>query len=267
MDFKACFKQLNNNRVETDYSFNTCCIDENLFFSYDAHFFRKTPLEDIYVKLEDFIREYHSKKIHLIVDSDLSNKELTLINLIGLQYIDSFDESGLEYYVYFLPKNTLKLDIETVMSHVYENEDVIENLHDAITLYLHEDNLNWTKLGMLVSFIFALVTAFFVILEKENTPGNLILSTMILSVGLILTYIFTEKIKSGIHYMSKHKEKVILLEKIIKFYKPNHVQLLDVIDKKINKNSTTLQLMLIMPQLAYILWPSCFLLSILNYLS
>jgi len=56
------------------------------------------------------------------------------------------------------------------------NGHIVENLNSAISLYTHEDDLNWTKFGMLVTFMMALFVAFSYVFEKQASDLNLFLS-------------------------------------------------------------------------------------------
>ncbi|MDT8404111.1 GNAT family N-acetyltransferase [Sulfuriflexus sp.] len=130
---------------------------------------------------------------------------------------------------------------------------VIEKQGMAISLYTHEDNLNWTKLGMLLTFVFALGTAFN---HFINTPVISTVSVVeiifLILFGNIIIITFFVKIKSGINYMDAHKCRIKLLDKQLQDYSTLLVPIIN--HTNISETSATIRLMKVIPILCAIGW-------------
>lgn len=94
----------------------------------------------------------------------------------------------------------------------------------ATNLYTHEDNLNWTKLGMLVTFMFALTTAFNHLMGKsaqELGVVGIFTTVMVIFIGHVIIELFKKKIDSGLTYMQQHKESVKKLDILVQNQHPD----------------------------------------------
>ena len=134
----------------------------------------------------------------------------------------------------------------------------------AISLYNHEDNLNWTKFGMLISFMMALFAAFSFIWEKGNETIYLIMGVTIIIFGFLINYIFSEKIKSGLMFMQSHKEKAKHFEGKLYWLNPELSPILNIENKRISGRSKTVTLMQYIPIMSYVIWTGCSILLILK---
>lgn len=132
---------------------------------------------------------------------------------------------------------------------------LLANLQNTTALYTHEDNLNWTKLGMLVTFVFALCAGFSHYYEKSSLIATIIAFVIIL-LGFIISYLFDKKIHSGLMYMNSHKENLKLIESKLKYYCSNYERTIAVKNKNISEKSTTSNIMNIVPYISYIIWVS-----------
>lgn len=93
------------------------------------------------------------------------------------------------------------------------------SLDSARELYLHEDNLNWTKLQYLSQYFVLLIAAQFILPTLADTLPQTIANEVLLAghVGLtcLLAYVlnsFSAKIQSGLNFMASHKRAVLLTE-------------------------------------------------------
>ncbi|WP_156167522.1 hypothetical protein [Thioalkalivibrio versutus] len=85
---------------------------------------------------------------------------------------------------------------------------LIEKEQSAAQLYMHEDNLNWTKLGMLVTFMTAFFTAFAILIERSEDMASAVIIPILIIAGLAINLMFLQKIKSGVIYMTHHKKNL-----------------------------------------------------------
>jgi predicted GNAT superfamily acetyltransferase len=138
---------------------------------------------------------------------------------------------------------------------------LLSNLQNTTALYTHEDNLNWTKLGMLVTFVFALSAGFSHYYEK-NDPTSTLLAFLVLLLGFGITYLFGQKIKSGLMYMNSHKENVKRIENRLQSICPNYVRTIAIDNKKIANQSTTSNIMNMVPLISYAIWSVLFILLV-----
>lgn len=120
-------------------------------------------------------------------------------------------------------------------------------------LYTHEDNLNWTKLGMQITLLFALMAAFGYFYQRSITKSAFPVLLPLAVWGGIINYVFYLKIKSGVRFMSKHKESLIQLDKEINFYYP-FIKPLFPNGSKISQKSTTLKLLPNVSLFGIIIW-------------
>lgn len=134
----------------------------------------------------------------------------------------------------------------------------------AISLYNHEDNLNWTKFGMLISFMMALFAAFSFIWEKGDETIYLIMGGTVIVFGFLINYIFSEKIKSGLMFMQSHKEKAKFFENKLYWLNPELNPILNIENNKIAGTSKTVTLMQYIPIMSYIIWTGCSVLLVLK---
>lgn len=93
------------------------------------------------------------------------------------------------------------------------------SLENATTLYLHEDNLNWTKLQYLSQYFAVLIAAQFILPTLRPTLPNEIAFFVLLvghlALAALLGYLLhslSAKLKSGLRFMSSHKRAVLVTE-------------------------------------------------------
>ena len=126
----------------------------------------------------------------------------------------------------------------------------------ASSLYTHEDNLNWTKLGLLVTFMFALTTAFNHLIGKSAEELGLVgifTGIMVIIIGHVIIELFKKKIESGLNYMQQHKESVKKLDLLIQIQYPRCPSILNG-NKRISGKSATAKGMKWIPLICRIGW-------------
>jgi len=132
-------------------------------------------------------------------------------------------------------------------------ETILSRSSELVSLYTHEDNLNWTKMGMQITLIFALFAAFVYFYEKELIPESIPVVTILAIWGFTINLVFYLKIKSGLQYMTHHKNNIIRFDKKIKMYFP----LLNPIfpnNSIVSKKSITLKLLPWLSLLGLVSW-------------
>lgn len=130
---------------------------------------------------------------------------------------------------------------------------LLANLQNTTGLYTHEDTLNWTKLGMLVTFVFALCAAFGHYYEKSDTVSTILASIVVL-LGFAISFLFDKKLHSGLMYMRSHKENIKAIENKLRYYCPHYERAIAIKNEKISNNSTTTNIMNIVPYISYAIW-------------
>ena len=253
------YKSLENEYLNIKY------IDKDISFDLEIETKQNNitlDITEIYNILFNHLKNHTHKEINIVTkNSDLLDILEVVYNALGFEVI----VENLTHTKWSRNKQAFMHTSESVFEIAKQSDDILNNLSDAMKLYLHEDNLNWTKLGMLVSFTFAFMTAFFVFFEQKQTMVNLMLETFVFLMGLFITYMFYVKLKSGIHYMDSHKKKVKKIERILQYYKPNHIMLIETLDSEISGTSKTVEFMKWLPIISYIAWPIFYLLALYKF--
>lgn len=117
-------------------------------------------------------------------------------------------------------------------------------------LYRHEDSLNWTKLGMLLTLLFAQLTAAWVLLESGANLLTSAASLMLIVLGFATLFGVKRKIDSGQKFMAAHKMALRLAESARALRDPSFLAAL----WHVPRQSATAGWVKIMPRLAIILW-------------
>lgn len=142
----------------------------------------------------------------------------------------------------------------------------MEKQHAAIGLYTHEDNLNWTKLGMLITFMFALLAAAEYLLKQTASTDYLILTVMLVLMGFSVNVMFYQKIQSGLMYMRHHKHSVNELDQYLYRLNPNLRRLVRDPSANISGNSVTTTWLRWLPLISLGIWTICSILLLLSQL-
>lgn len=96
----------------------------------------------------------------------------------------------------------------------YDSNMLEQQYQVAVDLYLHEDNLNWSKLNNLFYISGGLVAVISILASLSSE--NLLYSILIVSVlGIISSVLFSIAITSGVHYMNNRKQTVMSIEKLL----------------------------------------------------
>lgn len=131
---------------------------------------------------------------------------------------------------------------------------LIEYHGSAVQLYTHEDNLNWTKLGMNVTFMMAMLATVPYLLKLPATaPLSWLITAAVVVSGFLLNRLFGIKLRSGLDYMRHHKASVQRLEqRLASGY--DVPPLLYVGDRRIARESATANVMRRTPWVTMGLW-------------
>lgn len=137
---------------------------------------------------------------------------------------------------------------ETVPAHL------IDYHGSAVQLYTHEDNLNWTKLGMNVTFMMAmLATVPYLLKLPASRPLTWVITGAVIVTGFLLNRLFGIKLRSGLDYMQHHKASVQRLEqRLASGY--DIPPLLQVSDRHIARESATANVLRRTPWVTMSLW-------------
>ncbi|RTE86949.1 MULTISPECIES: GNAT family N-acetyltransferase [Gammaproteobacteria] len=131
---------------------------------------------------------------------------------------------------------------------------LVEKSQTAADLYMHEDNLNWTKLGMLVTFMTALLTAFAILIERDMESTDPWMVSILIIFGLVINLMFYNKIKSGLAYLDFHKANVRAFDQSQCNLDPHMPRILH---HGAEKTSATAKLLQFVPILSLGLWSVC----------
>lgn len=133
-------------------------------------------------------------------------------------------------------------------------QHLIEKEQGTVNLYMHEDNLNWTKLGMLVSFMTAILTAFAFLLERDATTTNNWIVSVLIVFGFVVNIMFYLKLKSGLGFLNHHKKNLRRFDEAIAGMIPSIPHYLD---QTTAKRSITVRVMIALPIFSLGLWTVC----------
>lgn len=101
-----------------------------------------------------------------------------------------------------------------------EGEVMASRAATLVSLYQHEDNLNWTKFGMQTTVLFALFASFAYFYEKTMTVATTPVLTVLGAWGVVVNVLFMLKIKSGLRYMHTYKQRIQENDDLLTFYYP-----------------------------------------------
>lgn len=142
-----------------------------------------------------------------------------------------------------LPNSSSDITNAVRMTNIYctDDDDGSVMASRALTfasLYTHEDNLNWTKIGLQVTILFALFTSFAYFYDNLNSRTSVFVLTVLSLWGVAINFLFYIKIKSGIEYMNSHKSKINEYDKVLSFYYPKIIPTFSMHEKFANKSIT-----------------------------
>lgn len=101
-----------------------------------------------------------------------------------------------------------------------EGEVLASRAATLVTLYQHEDNLNWTKFGMQTTVLFALFASFAFFYEKSVTVATAPVLAVLGAWGVVVNVLFMLKIRSGLRYMKTYKQRIQEYDDLLTFYYP-----------------------------------------------
>ena len=187
-----------------------------------------------------------------------------------LRFTPKEDKDGMirqrSAWIHLPHKESLLMDyvrLTNIKSEANTGEILLARSTQMTDLYTHEDNLNWTKLGMQITLLFALTAAFGFFYQRSITKNAFPVLLPFALWGGIINYVFYLKIKSGLKFMTEHKNNLIRLDKVIRFYYPL-VKPLFPGNSIISQKSKTLKLMPNVSLFGIFLWAAVSLLLVLK---
>lgn len=126
-------------------------------------------------------------------------------------------------------------------------------ISNFISLYEHEDNLNWTKVGLQSTILFALIAVLAFFYDKELPAGMYPLLFVIGIMGVVLNYMFLLKIRSGLRYMHTYKRKIRDYDRQYSFCYPKVSVIFDE-GEFISRRSITSKLLLVLSWTGIGIW-------------
>ncbi|MCC5980099.1 MAG: hypothetical protein JJU26_00095 [Oceanicaulis sp.] len=94
-------------------------------------------------------------------------------------------------------------------------EILAQHLEHARLLYMHEDQLNWVKLGTLLTLMFAILTASWFLLASPVSWTTAGASIILSGLGLISLLAIRSKMRSGAAFLASHKTALRLTEAML----------------------------------------------------
>jgi len=136
---------------------------------------------------------------------------------------------------------------------------IFKNYDNAMEMYRHEDNLNWTKINHLLVINTALIGFLGLVIANigKITTENLIIAFIIILFsifGITANILFYIAIKSGILYLQNRKEQTATIERIIKNMGGVEIVGSKQRDDKRFIRSNTITVMSIIPIVLIIIW-------------
>lgn len=134
-----------------------------------------------------------------------------------------------------------------------EGEVLASRAATLVSLYQHEDNLNWTKFGMQTTVLFALFASFAYFYEKSVTAAAAPVLGILGGWGVVINLLFMLKIYSGLRYMNTYKRKVREYDDLLTFYYP-HLARIFRREEYIARTSITCRLMFVFSLIGLLSW-------------
>lgn len=130
---------------------------------------------------------------------------------------------------------------------------MVSRMENLVQLYIHEDNLNWTKLSLQTTILFALFATFAYFYEKEILPDTFPVLVTVGIWGAIINILFILKIRSGIRYMNTYKGKIQDFDLLVSFHYPKLKKIFNR-DEFIARKSITCRLLYFTSVVGLISW-------------
>ncbi len=222
----------------------------------------------------DCHRQGYSTQLYNFLMDDIKDNIFAAVVLepINQASIRFHEEMGFRVAFTITPEDKRKRAVffwDNPCNSFYDKEVVLNQYERAIELYIHEDNLNWSKLNnffYITGGIFAIAT----IWPKINSYINFCEALLAISfVGIIYSYLFRIALNSGIDYMLARKRAVVEVEQIL--IKLRGVKIVSTHYNKGTKNrrlrkSPTSRVMKNIPLIMLIFWSAVFLYALVKYL-
>lgn len=126
-------------------------------------------------------------------------------------------------------------------------------ISNLVSLYEHEDNLNWTKIGRQCTILFALIAVLAYFYDKDLPNESYPLLLILGIAGIILNVMFLRKIKSGLTYMNTYKQKIKDYDQKLAFSYPKVSVIFDD-GAFISKRSVTTKLLQWLSWTGIVIW-------------
>ncbi len=156
-------------------------------------------------------------------------------------------DDSLERIVYVKPYYE---NMENYSAHV-----LIPQYEQAVALYMHEDNLNWSKLNHLFYITAGLFGVFTYAINSPLNPHMLAMFLFFVSLlGIVSSFLFYSTVKSGVDYLSRRKDAVIAIEKKLDILGGTLIVGKDLYKNSLLKRSLTSKIMQDLPLFIMMIW-------------
>jgi len=144
-------------------------------------------------------------------------------------------------------------ELRLINTESHDNAEILKSRStDLVNLYMHEDNLNWTKFERQIVILFGLMALLTYFFEKALSIKYIPYLSIIIFWGIIINTFFVIKIKSGITYMSTYKDKIKKFDTIMNFYYPQLEKIFT--PSRIAQTSISVKLIFLFSILGLISW-------------
>ncbi|NQY96431.1 MAG: GNAT family N-acetyltransferase [Henriciella sp.] len=166
--------------------------------------------------------------------------------------------------IWYRPGLPIVQNVHVPDNHVFEGnksvsgETLTESIHHSRTLYLHEDSLNWIKLNVTITILFALMAALYLLTQNQERFAGLAV-LFVVGIGSFVLFLFRATLKSGIDFMRSHKDNLRIAESRMLFHEP----LFQGSIRHVPKRALTIAIMNHLPKVALITWTIACVLALL----
>ena len=218
----------------------------------------------------DSYRKGYGTQVYSFLMDEVSQNifAAVVLNPINQASIDFHQELGFRIAFTIIPEDKINRAVffwDNPCNNFYDKDIVLNQYETAINLYIHEDNLNWSKLQ---HFFYITGGLFAVAFLWPEISYNLPFYEFLIAIsflGMVSSWLFWIALNNGIDYMQTRKQAVVDIERIL--LKLKGVRIVSThynegIRNKRLKNSPTTKVMKNIPLIMLIVWATVFTVAI-----